>query len=173
MKIPIVKLTSGYHELEYKELPSVYGFENDKIFNKPVFSVVKVDKSVTHIYLQVESKTVGSFDCDRCLQDFGKELTGELKLYFEVTGSGGHFDPDIIEEEKNVNFRSYKANEANIDLSDDIRDVLLLALPMKNLCSKNCKGFCPGCGNNLNQFECVCEKITIDPRWDALKKLQL
>ncbi len=172
MKIPIAKLTSGYHELEYEELPSVFCFGNDKVFNKPVFSVVKVDKSETHIYLQAKPKTIASFKCDRCLQEFGKELTSELKIYYEV-GSGRYINPDISEEEKSANYRSYKTSDGNIDISDDIREVLLLALPMKNLCSENCKGFCSGCGNDLNQIECVCEKNTDDPRWDALKELQL
>ena len=36
-----------------------------------------------------------------------------------------------------------------------------------------CKGLCPQCGKDLNQGECGCERTSIDPRWAALKGIQL
>jgi uncharacterized protein len=59
-----------------------------------------------------------------------------------------------------------------IDLSEDVRDYALLALPMKKLCSENCKGLCPKCGKNLNDGPCECRDEKIDPRWEPLQKLK-
>jgi uncharacterized protein len=62
-------------------------------------------------------------------------------------------------------------NTHEIDLSFGVRESLLLALPMKVLCSEDCKGLCPHCGANLNEESCDCVAETIDPRWAELRKL--
>ena len=65
------------------------------------------------------------------------------------------------------------ANKDTADLSDDIRQNIMLNLPMKLLCDKSCKGLCSNCGSNLNEKQCDCKNSTDDPRWEALKKLQI
>jgi uncharacterized protein len=58
-----------------------------------------------------------------------------------------------------------------LDLTETIRQYAILAIPMKPLCRENCAGLCPSCGHNLNQGECSCPLLDIDPRWVALRKL--
>jgi uncharacterized protein len=41
---------------------------------------------------------------------------------------------------------------------------------MKPLCSEDCKGICPQCGQDLNEGECDCEIETVDPRLAKLKE---
>ncbi len=43
-----------------------------------------------------------------------------------------------------------------IDLTPALRDYMFLALPGKPLCSSSCRGFCPGCGADLNSEKCRC-----------------
>jgi uncharacterized protein len=43
-----------------------------------------------------------------------------------------------------------------IDLTEGIREDIILRLPLKNLCSEDCKGLCPRCGKNLNDGPCGC-----------------
>jgi uncharacterized protein len=57
-----------------------------------------------------------------------------------------------------------------LDLSEVLRQDVLLALPMHVLCREDCKGLCPTCGNNLNEGACDCAP-DIDPRWAALQDL--
>ena len=59
-----------------------------------------------------------------------------------------------------------------IELDSDVRDFAILAVPMKRLCSENCKGLCPRCGENLNDGSCNCDEKIIDPRWESLQKLK-
>lgn len=47
------------------------------------------------------------------------------------------------------------------DLTDDIRENLLLAMPMRIKCKEDCKGLCPRCGANLNTEKCSCEKSKV------------
>jgi len=59
-----------------------------------------------------------------------------------------------------------------IDLDEYIRDYAVLAVPMKNLCSEDCKGLCSKCGKNLNEGTCNCNEENIDPRWESIQKLK-
>jgi uncharacterized protein len=59
-----------------------------------------------------------------------------------------------------------------IDLTDLVREQILLDLPTQILCQEDCKGLCQKCGANLNEVNCNCEENEIDPRWSALKNLK-
>jgi uncharacterized protein len=59
-----------------------------------------------------------------------------------------------------------------IELNDVLREYVLLALPMQRLCSENCNGICPVCGQNRNQRQCQCRTAAVDDRWAALKQLK-
>jgi uncharacterized protein len=61
-------------------------------------------------------------------------------------------------------------------LEDVLKEQILLALPVKQVCDAACKGLCTQCGTNLNTGSCDCPSPVSDPRWLALedirKKLQ-
>jgi uncharacterized protein len=59
-----------------------------------------------------------------------------------------------------------------LELNDVLREFVLLALPMQKLCTENCKGICPVCGQNRNQSECSCQSNAGDDRWAALKEIR-
>ena len=44
------------------------------------------------------------------------------------------------------------------DLTDDIRETLLLSMPIRIKCKEDCKGLCCSCGANLNKEKCSCKK---------------
>jgi uncharacterized protein len=56
-------------------------------------------------------------------------------------------------------------------LDDLVREAIILSLPLKPLCSEECKGLCPICGTDLNKSHCHCVIEKTDPRWDMLKGL--
>lgn len=58
-----------------------------------------------------------------------------------------------------------------LDLSNALREHLLLAVPEFVECQEACKGLCPHCGVNLNETTCSCETSQTDERWAALKQL--
>ncbi len=61
----------------------------------------------------------------------------------------------FLEKEIDLNYPIGKARV--IDLTDDIRQEIVLEYPMKRLCAEACKGICQVCGQNLNEVECNCE----------------
>lgn len=66
-------------------------------------------------------------------------------------------------------FHSFYGDE--IPISEELRENVLLNLPLKPLCSSGCKGLCPQCGANLNKHLCDCQTVDLDPRLAVLKKL--
>lgn len=60
---------------------------------------------------------------------------------------------------------------ATVDLTDEVRETMILLLPAFPVCAGQCRGLCPRCGRNLNEGTCEC-RPPADNRWDQLEKLQ-
>lgn len=93
--------------------------------------------------------------CSRCLTSLIKSLDIDFDEKFSKSP-----DDDV-----------YPIYEDFINLEEMVVDNLILSVPLKFLCSEECKGLCPKCGKNLNFESCNCEKDDIDPRFAALKDL--
>ena len=80
---------------------------------------------------------------------------------------------------KNLCFHFEKVRDLEVDLTDDVREELLLAVPSCFYCSPDCKGICPMCGTNLNHASCSCDRDRAEPEpdpaapspWDQLDAL--
>ena len=163
MKILLAGLRPGMHEFRFEELPARWGLENHPNLRAPVHLSVQLEKGATAIYVRNRIDTVGRFTCDRCLEEFSLPLQDEGRVIFSS-------DADLVtagDEE----LRAYDPEAHEIDLSEDIRDLLVLAIPAKLLCREDCQGLCAGCGANLNTESCRCAATRMDPRWQPLQKL--
>lgn len=71
--------------------------------------------------------------------------------------------------------RSYPLASKNelINLTDAVREDILLSLPMVAVCSAECKGLCSGCGVNLNRAQCSCGHPDKKNVWGVLDGLGL
>lgn len=47
-----------------------------------------------------------------------------------------------------------------IDLSEMVRQEIILHFPLIPVCSKGCKGLCTVCGQDLNKKKCACPPVT-------------
>ncbi len=73
-----------------------------------------------------------------------------------------------------------KVPEEEVDMTPEIREDILLAMPSRFKCSDKCRGLCPGCGANLNKEKCRCsskrkkqKQPPADNTWSALDDLKL
>jgi uncharacterized protein len=60
-----------------------------------------------------------------------------------------------------------------IDLTEMVREVLLIDAPAAPLCRPDCAGLCPTCGKDLKAGPCDCAQPVADPRWAALDQLDV
>jgi len=107
----------------------------------------------------------GDFECTRCLEPFRSIISAPIVLQFV---------PMRLEtNEDDPNVHNYDpAAESTVDILADLRDALILAIPMRNLCRPNCKGLCPVCGIDRNKESCSCaEPEEATGQWSALKGL--
>ena len=58
-----------------------------------------------------------------------------------------------------------------LDLTEVVRQNILLAIPPYPVCRSQCAGLCPQCGQNWNEGTCDCTDDQVDPRLQVLKKL--
>ena len=76
------------------------------------------------------------------------------------------FRQGIIADDEDVN--AFEGDD--IELDELVRDTLLAAQPLSNICKPDCKGLCPVCGANLNHGDCGCNTFVPDPRLAALQE---
>ncbi|MEA2102433.1 MAG: DUF177 domain-containing protein [Thermodesulfobacteriota bacterium] len=115
-----------------------------------------------HARVKIEGRI--STICVRCLGD----MVYNIDLDLETTYLPALSDmPDDLESDRvSSEFGYYRRD---IRLGAFIRSELVLSLPLRYICSPDCKGLCSVCGANLNKGPCGCKK-EIDPR---LKKLAI
>lgn len=91
--------------------------------------------------------------CARCLKETQIDVDIAVNEFVETDNSKG--------------FEQY------FDIEPLVKEAVVLNLPQRILCSENCKGLCGYCGNDLNAFNCGCNEVQNDGRWDKLLKLNL
>jgi uncharacterized protein len=110
-----------------------------------------------------------SLECSRCLREFVVAGSEEILLHCRKASMKENVrEAELSHEDVVVYF--YEDNVVNLKTA--VRDAVLLSVPMKPLCSSDCKGLCPVCGQNLNLMKCSCAVQVVDGRWDALKGLK-
>jgi uncharacterized protein len=79
------------------------------------------------------------------------------------------------EETDDEELRSPYVADEELDLGRWAHDAAVLAIPTRFLCREDCAGLCPVCGESLNDADPQAHEheTAPDPRWDALRKLNL
>lgn len=91
--------------------------------------------------------------CARCLEPADVVVDAPAHVTY-VPALVAETAEKTLEEDDELDLATYKGEE--IDLSDLIRDQVLLAIPMVPLCKSDCCGLCPHCGTNRNENPCDC-----------------
>jgi uncharacterized metal-binding protein YceD (DUF177 family) len=118
--------------------------------------------SVQNVELKVE------LNCEKCL----KAITPTVKI--------DQFDRQfLLDEPKEIDDPNdiylVETKYMKIDLTEALRQEIILHFPVVQVCSTSCKGICPKCGIDLNKKQCDCkigeEDETSEKPLAALKKL--
>jgi uncharacterized protein len=109
--------------------------------------------------------------CSRCLEPARVTINKPFDLFFRQR------DEEMFDEDEEIELTELETKTAfftgtQLAISDILREQILLALPMKALCTIDCKGLCPQCGMNLNSGTCNCPKENFNPRMDTLLEIK-
>ena len=110
------------------------------------------------LLLQAVLQTTVKRMCGRCLKEFSADTRAEVIEKFYPVGT------EQIEDD------AFVYDSDVIDITEPLRESLLLAEPIQALCKEDCRGLCPVCGADLNDGDCGCDRFTVDPRLAALKQ---
>ncbi|MGL5435601.1 MAG: YceD family protein [Lachnospiraceae bacterium] len=104
-----------------------------------------------------------SIPCDRCLEPISYPIEVNFNEELDL-GRTEAERAELLDEQPYI--KGY-----NLDVDQLLSNELLLNLPMKILCSENCRGICNRCGANFNQGTCSCDQSSPDPRMSRIQDL--
>jgi uncharacterized protein len=99
-------------------------------------------------------------ECARCLRTFSQPLDFYFEAQFGLPPAKPQGEPLFLIGMNGI-----------LDLTEALREQILLELPMRPLCRPDCRGLCVECGKDLNEGPCDCVGNSIDPRLIGLKEL--
>ncbi len=134
----------------------------------PLHGTIRLIKADINVLVNFVGDTTLRLTCARCLEPFDCNLHVDLDEEFRPSVdiiSGAELsdlgdDEALVIDEHHV-----------LDVSEVMRQAILLSLPLLPVCRDDCQGLCPNCGANRNFEQCDCQTAELDPRWAALSAL--
>ncbi len=136
MKIYIERIPEEGLLLEGEKSPDILQIQNDREkFEENIQIEVRAFRVSGNLIVVGRIATHVELICSNCLENFEFSIENEQFSYdCEILGR------DVI------------------DITDPIREEIIMGLPLRPLCRENCKGLCSQCGQNLNLGSCHCKK---------------
>jgi len=119
----------------------------DLHYVQPILLTATIQKEAHCLFIKGTVRTTVERTCSRCLAVAKQDVMYPLSLSIDYH------------------------DEAVVDITDDVRELLIFDHPMKFVCSENCKGLCPWCGKNKNLDACDCEARHRGGAFADLKKI--
>jgi uncharacterized protein len=131
MKIHVSRVPEGGLKEQASYDPAPLDMDRQDIHLTEPFAVdVFVVKAERELVVDAAIRCPIRMSCARCLEEFPRTLS--LKALF-----------------------SYPVQPTDVvDITDDVRQEIILAYPMIPVCQPGCQGLCITCGQNLNRGSC-------------------
>ena len=92
-------------------------------------------------------------ECSRCLTGFDVELSEEIEEAIPIETGIGRDQEEALEATDE--YDAALVSGSVLDVTELIRQQVVLATPMLPLCSETCEGLCPHCGEPLRICGCA------------------
>ena len=130
---------------------------------------VKAEAELAGKEIRIRGHISGTMEaaCGRCLEQTEVPVDLDFDLPYRPMEEIAHEEElEVGEDELRVGFFAGDG----VNLSDVVREQVLLAVPMKVVCRPDCRGLCPVCGTNRNLRQCGCSLQHEDSPFAFLKK---
>lgn len=140
----------------------------------PVKTSVTVTNTENGFCVEMRVSFSVTLICTRCLAEHSKDLSNDTTEWFERVEEQTELDTRTeLEAVLDQDTPTFAGDD--LDLTGFAAESVLLAVPLRALCSEECRGLCSHCGTNRNTEQCACEDAAVDPRLadlaDIRKKL--
>ncbi len=137
-------------EIEGEEPADVLALEPDGLIQAdgPLIYHLRLQYVMNELIVTGEVQARVVFSCSRCAEPVVQDVS----------------DPAFMATRTVANLHD------TVDLTDEVRESIILAFPGYPLCRTDCRGLCPRCGVNLNVERCGC-RPSAKENWTALSGL--
>jgi uncharacterized protein len=160
LTVDITSLSSGIHQLELS--PSAEAAALDPTTFDDLHVEAELQCHRDRILVKLRATATAELTCDRTLQPYEQPVEGHYSLLFGPPSMVGQ------EGEEFEEVRPLSPSDQEIDLTDVVRDTLLLALPQRRIA--------PGAEEEPIDREFGRpdeeDEQPVDPRWSELEKLR-
>lgn len=134
----------------------------------PITGDVKLTRTTHGILAEARYTVEINLECGRCLEPARTRIESTITEEFLpvtniVTGLPETIDADPDEPRVNANHE--------LDLTESIRQDIVVQQPLQPLCRPDCPGLCPDCGRDLNAGACDCRVREAEPVPSPLGRL--
>lgn len=163
--IPLTGLKNGIHHYNYNVDGTFFrDYPSSQIDECNVYIDLSFEKKNRLFILVFEISGAIATDCDRCGEAFDLPLFSRQQLFVKQ-------GEQKVEELNEDDVVWISESETLLELDDMIYEFVHLSLPVSRRHIDNKDGT-PGCDpENLKYFDLDAKYDSIDPRWDALNKL--
>jgi uncharacterized protein len=130
MKIHVNRIPEGGITEHATYDPAHLDMERDDVHVAPFDVEAFITKTDQELIVRAEIRSPVKFVCGRCLEEFPREIKASGMYSY-------HVQPTDV-----------------VDITEDVRQEIILNYPMVPLCRPECKGLCLECGQNLNHGSC-------------------
>lgn len=159
IKVEDIPLEGLYYDFkEGRELSDYLSHESTNEYLKNIvprkacFTISRIQKLVR---LDGEIDVLWKGICARCLEEMEFPIHSTFHTSI-MPAAKFRVGREIELEQDEMDMEFYTGDV--IDITDILLEQVSLEVPMKILCSDDCKGLCPMCGTNLNISTCNCKK---------------
>ena len=170
MIIDLITLGNSPYEFDFSLAPEEIDLDSDEAKLKRAAGVKgKLTKRIAQTDVEGIISAELKIACARCLETIDRQLVIPFEAVF-VTPENYTQAKEAELKAEDLDVSIFEGNE--IDLTELVREQILLNLPEQVFCKEDCKGLCEKCGANRNLINCNCLEEEIDPRWAALKNFK-
>ena len=147
MLIDLKSIPIGGLYLRGEDPPEIIEIDDPDIeFRRSIRYDIKASLTKRTLLVRGRLEVEVRLTCSRCLKEFEEKI-----------------------EVEDFNLRKEVDDPADtIDLTEEVRADIILALPRKPLCKMECLGICQSCGQDLNEEGCGCSDDTSDSPFAGL-----
>ena len=154
MQIDLTQLPEGQTKLEFELSPASVGLTpEDLAAEGPLTLNLSLDRRGDEIWIRGTLHLVTSQQCSRCLLDYPETLDLEFDVFCAKVQNPNVVSAKAVDD-GGVHFHDGRT----LTIDEEIREAVILGLPMKPLCKESCAGLCPRCGEDRNLGPCRCAR---------------
>jgi uncharacterized protein len=154
VNIDLREVPDGASTLDLELPGEAFGISSsDADLTGPLQIYLKLDRRGDEIWIRGKAVGDARLECSRCLVPYAQNLDLEFDVFCAKVQNPNVVSHKAVDEEDG-GIHTHDGRVLSID--GEIREAVILGLPMKPLCRDACAGLCPRCGEDLNQGPCRC-----------------